>query len=453
MNRMIKTIATAAAGVALLATTQTAIAADRTKNIIVMISDGMGYNQLAAGDLYDAGKLNAQPYEHFPFRFGMSTYPGSLSSTPDCAGASPGSYDPASAWVDFSYVMADPTDSAAAATTMATGVKTYNNAIGMDLCGQPLENVVQHAEAVGKATGVVSSVQFSHATPAGFVAHNLSRNNYDQIAREMVLNSPVDVIMGAGHPCFDNNGTPRACSYRYVGDQATWEALVAGTAGADADGDGDADPWLLVQERHEFLGLMNGSTPERVIGVPQVATTLQQSRGGDTMADPYVVPFNQNVPNLAEMTAAALNVLDNDPDGLFLMVEGGAVDWASHANQKGRTIEEQIDFNAAVQVVLDWVEQNSNWGETLVVVTGDHETGYLTGPGSNPTWEPLVNNGEGVLPGMQFNSYDHTNSLIPLFAKGDAARNLRRYADEQDPVRGPYVDNAEFGQLILQLMK
>jgi alkaline phosphatase len=243
------------------------------------------------------------------------------------------------------------------------------------------------------------------------------------------------------------------CNYRYVGGQTTWDAVLAGTAGGDLDGDGIDDPWHLVQTRDEFRQLMSGPTPARVLGVPKVATTLQQSRGGDTMADPFVVPSNQNVPNLAEMTAAALNVLDNDPDGLFLMVEGGAIDWASHGNQKGRTIEEQIDFNAAVQTVLDWVSNNSNWGETLVIVTGDHETGYLTGPGSNPDWEPLLNNGEGVLPGMQFNSGDHTNSLIPLFAKGDAARGLKQLADEEDPVRGPYVDNAELGQLVLAVME
>ncbi len=83
------------------------------------------------------------------------------------------------------------------------------------------------------------------------------------------------------------------------------------------------------------------------------------------------------------------------------MVEGGAVDWAAHANQSGRVIEEEIDFNHSVEAVVEWVEKNSNWGETLVIVTGDHETGYLTGPGSDPAWMPLVNNGAGYLPGME----------------------------------------------------
>jgi alkaline phosphatase len=130
------------------------------------------------------------------------------------------------------------------------------------------------------------------------------------------------------------------------------------------------------------------------------------------------------------------------------MVEGGAIDWASHGNQSGRMIEEQIDFDNAVDAVMDWVRESSNWGETLLIVTGDHETGYLTGPGSDPSWEFIVNNGAGNLPGLEWHSGSHTNSLIPLSAKGDFARALRRLADEFDPVHGPYVDNTELAQVL-----
>ncbi len=233
-----------------------------------------------------------------------------------------------------------------------------------------------------------------------------------------------------------------------MGDQVTWDALVAGTAGGDADGDGVADPWTLIQTRAEFQALMSGPTPKRVLGTAQVYQTLQQGRSGDAMADPYVVPRTETVPTLTEMTVAALNVLDNDPDGLYLMVEGGAVDWANHSNQPGRMIEEALEFERAVEAVVDWVQKNSNWGETLLIVTGDHETGYLWGPGSNPDWMPIVNNGVGNLPGMQYNSPNHTNSLMILSAKGDAARMFHRYADQYDPVRGWYLDNAELAELV-----
>ena len=418
------------------------------KNVIVMISDGCGYNHVDAASLYQYGQTGVQEYEKFPFQFAMSTY-------------SVGSYDPDLAWSSFNYVKSGATDSAAAATAMSTGVKTYDAAIGVDVEKNRLKHIAERAEELGKATGVVTTVEFSHATPAGFVAHNESRNNYEDIAREMILDSATDVIMGAGHPWFDDNCNPKATpnTYKYVGGQSTWDGLVAGTVGADADGDGVVDPWTLIQDREEFQALMSGPAPKRVCGVPEVYTTLQQARSGNGKADPYVVPLNETVPTLAEMSRGALNVLDNDQDGFFLMIEGGAIDWAGHANQSGRVIEEEIDFNKAVKAVVDWVQKNSNWGETLLIVTGDHETGYLTGPGSGqeegyaPVWTPLVNNGKANLPGMQWNSGEHTNSLIPLYAKGDAARFFKVYADESDPVRGEYIDNTEIAKLIFQVIE
>mgnify|MGYP003572564880 FL=1 len=193
-------------------------------------------------------------------------------------------------------------------------------------------------------------------------------------------------------------------------------------------------------------------TPDRVFGVAPIEDTLQLNRSGDYLADPFVVPFIETVPTLEEMTAAALNILDDDPNGMFLMVEGGAVDWASHGNYapnaSGRMIEELIDFERSVEMVVSWVKEHSNWGETLLIVTGDHETGYLNGPGSDPTWEPIVNNGAGSIPGMEWHSPDHTNSLIPLFAKGDAARMLRRAAEYDDVVRGPYLDNTQMAEVL-----
>ena len=137
---------------------------------------------------------------------------------------------------------------------------------------------------------------------------------------------------------------------------------------------------------------------------------------------------------------------------MFLMVEGGAIDWASHANYSGRMIEEFVDFENSIDAVMDWVQTNSNWGETLLIVTGDHETGYLTGPGSDPTWEPIVNNGAGILPGMEWHDDYHTNSLIPLFAKGDAGRMFRGYADEYDPVHGKYLDNTELAEVLFRAL-
>ncbi|MGD9151178.1 MAG: alkaline phosphatase [Desulfobacterales bacterium] len=426
------------------------------KNIIIMISDGWGYNHIDATNYYAYGATGVQAYEHFSCQMAMSTY------------MVPGDYDPDEAWASFDYVKSGATDSAAAATAMSTAEKTYGGAIGVDLDKQPLLHVLESCEAAGMSTGVVSSVEFSHATPAAFVAHNEARGNYADIANEIIYESACEVIMGAGAPDYDNSGVacsdvdpidekPDACmNTKYVGGDETWDDLTDDFMVidnvADADGDGIPDGWKVIRSREEFQKMASGDTPARVIGLPYVYQTLQQKRGGDGYADPYVVPLISSVPTLEEMTKAALNVLDDDPDGLFLMVEGGAVDWASHANQSGRMIEEQIDFNNAVQAVMDWIKANSSWGETLLIVTGDHETGYLTGPDSDPTWKPIVNHGAGNLPGMQWNSGSHTNQLIPFFAKGCGAQLFKKGPTSEDPIRGIYIDNTVIADVIFEML-
>jgi alkaline phosphatase len=299
------------------------------KNVIILIADGAGFNHFRAADYYQCGRVPCLPYEGLPAGAG---FPAKLAITTFPAG---GSYDPNAARDSFDYVNAGCTDSAAAATAMATGVKTYNTAIGVDVNGAPLLNLLERAEQLGKSTGVVTSVPFSHATPAGFVVHNVYRDNYTQIADDMVTKSAAEVIMGCGNPLFDADGKPRPSQYQYVSSK-TWSDLNAGLAGADADGDGVPDHWTLVQTRTKFQNLATGPTPKRVCGIAQVADTLQEHRSGNAFAAPYQVPLTQTVPTLEEMTRAALNVLDDDPNGFFIMIEGGAVDWAAHANQSGR---------------------------------------------------------------------------------------------------------------------
>lgn len=423
-------------------------AAEPVRNVIIMISDGCGFNHLRAANLYEVGEPGNPLYDAFDVHLSMTTF------------ADGGSYDPEQAVSDFAYVAARATDSAAAATAMACGIKTYAGAIGVDPDGREVANVLERAEESGKATGVVTSVYFSHATPAGFVAHNESRNNYVEIANEMIRDSAVDVIMGCGHPEFDANGRARdERESRYVGGAETWEDLRAGRAGADADGDGEADPWTLVESLAEFEALQEGEAPARVLGVPQVATTLQQRRDTDAdseddeNAPPFEVPLIDTVPTLAQMTLGALNVLDDDPDGLVLMVEGGAVDWASHANQSGRVIEEQIDFNRAVEAVADWIEENRGWDESLLIVTADHECGYLTGPDAGPEFTEPVGRGPGNLPEMEWHRGGHTNQLVPLLARGAQAGQLRGLVSGTHPVRGDYVDNTGLARLLLSAVR
>lgn len=414
--------------------------AQRPKYVIVMISDGCGYSHVEASSLYHFGKARGWAYQRFPVRVGMAHF------------ANGGSYDPALAWGAFAHVKKGATDSAAAATAMACGVKTYSGAIGMGPDKQRLRNILERAESRGLASGVVTTVPFSHATPAGFLVHNKGRGNYADIALSM-LRSRADVIMGAGHPFYDDSGKLRAePKFAYLA-RREWDALTAGTMASDANGDSTPEAWKLIQTKAEFAALAHGDTPARVIGIAQAGSTLQSGRAGDPKADAFAVPFNDNVPDLSQMTLAAFNVLDNNPNGFCIMIEGGAIDWAAHSNLSGRMIEEQIDFSRAVETVIRWVNRHSNWSETLLIVTGDHETGYLTGPGSDPEWRPLVGNGQGRMPGMEWHSGNHTNSLIPLYAKGAGADRFNRMVVQRDPVRGPYVDNTSIAKLIFAALK
>ena len=426
--------------------------APRPLNIILMISDGCGYNCFDLASLYQYGRTETQVYDSFPVRFAVSTH--SASSTP---------YDPQKAWASFEFVLSDPTDSAAAATAMATGIKANDNTVCLSPDGTRLTSIVELAEGLGKKTGTVTSVTFCHATPASFLAHADDRYKYGDIVRQIIRESPADVVMGCGHPYYDRSGRPiEEPEFRYVGDQKTWEALLRGELGADADLDGRPDPWTVIQTAEAFRSMIEGPAPSRVFGIAPTYRTLQQEREGDEQADPFDVPLVQTVPTLSEMALAALTVLDDDPDGFFLMIEGGAVDWACEDIQTGRLIEEQISFNKAVEAVVDWVETHSRWEDILLIVTSDHETGYITGPGSgkelpdddlSKTWKPLVNKGKGKVPEMEWHYDYHTNSLVPLYAKGYGSERFAALADETDPVRGFYLDNTEIGLLMIELLK
>ncbi len=416
----------------------------RPKNVIIMIADGGGFHQYEAGSLFRYGATGKAVWDAFPVQLAASTF------------AVNGGYDPAAVWASFEAACQKPTDSAAAATALATGHKTKNGMIGVDPDGQPLKNLVEQAEAKGKASGVVSSVPLSHATPAGFVAHANSRGSYAEIGQQMILKSACEVVIGGGHPDFDGNHRPRKeprdeKAWQYVGGQETWEAVKRGEAGADANGDGTADRWTLVDTREGLVKLASGPAPARLLGVAPVADTLQSGRAKGDPKLPGDDPLLAAVPTLPELTRAALNVLDDDPDGLFLMVEGGAVDWASHSNDLIRAVEELNDFEDAVKAVCDWVEQHSSWEQTLLIVTSDHETGCLGAAADAPLWQPLTVAAAGQLPAVSWHSKGHSNQLVPVRAKGVGAELLRQAATKTDPHRGPYLDNTDLPKTVFRL--
>ncbi|MFW6286333.1 MAG: alkaline phosphatase, partial [Candidatus Sumerlaeota bacterium] len=284
----------------------------RAKNVIVFIGDGMGFNHEDAASCFATGEKDNLTHQKLPVSLAMSTW------------AAGGSYDPAMMWEHFNNLNKGSTDSAAAGTAMATGRKTYGGAIGVGPDKQRLINVVEWAETKGKSTGVVSSVEFAHATPAAFVAHNEKRHNFEDIAKEMLGQSAVDVLIGCGHPMYDNSGIKRKeANYKFVGGEATWKKRTAGELGADADGDGVADPWSFYDNPETLLELPTKNLPKRIALIPPVFTTLQQRREGDPEAAPFEVGYTKNVPMLHQLTGLALEALGRDEDGFFLMVEGG----------------------------------------------------------------------------------------------------------------------------------
>ncbi len=427
------------------------------KNVIVFVGDGMGFNYVDATSLYFYGKTGQLLFEGPDWvQVASATYPAIMKPGEEPVYA--GGYNPRKAWEDPDYLHKDYTDSGASGTALSTGFSTYYGSIGIGVNGDTLQHISSFAKDIGKAAGVITSVQISHATPASFVAHNEHRNNYAEIGRQMILKSRMDVIMGAGHPLYDNDGMPAEGRFRFVGGEELWSQLTEGEGRtsfviddseyvlADINGDGQPDAWTLITDSARISDVAAGSyLPARSLGIPQVHSTLQQSRSGE---EEYLLPWEKarlaGMPTLEQMTRAAVNVLNQNQNGFFLMVEGGAIDWAGHDNHGGRMIEEMEDFIASVKSAVEWVETYSSWDETLIIVTSDHETGMLLGPnGENPAYGPETTNTIGSLPPMSWHSGSHTNSLVPFYAKGKGSELFVRLADNHDPVRGEFLRNTD----------
>lgn len=402
-----------------------------------MISDGQGIGNVMAADFYNGKRA---VYESFPCKFLMTTY------------ASTGSYSPDSAWKSFATQKDNPTDSAAAATAMATGVKTTPGVIGKNPELKDVKNIVEIAKNMGKSAGVITSVEFSDATPAGMAAHNNYRKNHAEIARSMIYDSGLDVIMGAGHPLYDDNYEKKSwrSEFKYVGGEDAYKNLTD-AGGAKAK---DGKTWKYIESAEDFEKIAAGSEkPEKLLGLARASLTLQAARNGD----PQKVDFtsrNKTVPTLATMSKAAINTLSRNNGGFFLMIEGGAVDWANHANQKGRAIEEETEFNMAVEAVVEWVEKNSSWDNTLLIVTADHECGYLWGAESEE-FILVKDKKPGNIPDMFYHSKHHSNTPVPLYAKGKGSELFKKMTDGRDAFfanllssfdpgfTGDYVDNTD----------
>ena len=435
-------------------------AQSNAKNIILMIADGWGIKQIEATNDY----TNSVPgYQTDPgwTQHWMSTFPVG------------GSYDTSQAWTNFNYVKQNAiTDSAAAASALYTGSKTEVGNISVSAGDvDRLFAIGEKAKQLGKAAGAVSTVPASHATPGAWMSHNDVRANNYAIADEGFFEDPnttglsTDPLYGGGH------GATAPSTDVIIGDgRSTYVNSTIRTKLINESGDPGKHTFVEratgVDGGDALLNIAGNASTTKLAGLFDHVYHLADGSG-----------FNTENPTLADSTNAALEVLNRDPEGFVLMVEGGAVDWAGHANNMDQMIGELKDFNDAVQAVIDWVNDGTNgsdWNNTLVIITGDHETGYLTpdfnvfpdlplgtvnpttvglekirsgSGGRRASWEDTnPNNGTidaGETVYWTWNTGGHSNSLIPLYTRGFGSELFLNYDTGSDTIRGAYIDNTD----------
>ncbi len=356
------------------------------KNIIFMVPDGMGLSNTTAARIFKNGPngdhLNFETLDNIGYQ---STH--SANST--------------------------VTDSAAAASAWAVGEKFNNGEISChddDFDGvcdsEPAPTILDIAQSKGMATGLVATSDITHATPAAFGATVHNRKCEEEIARQYLARD-IDVLLGGGIAANRSNCklTPSASDFvTTLLDQYT----TAGYAVVNTEGDMNAE--------------VNGGV-ERLLGLFK--------SGGKTQELFRVDPTNvypDGEPTLAEMTAAALDILEKDEDGLFLMVEGSQIDWADHAHDVTGQIAETIGFDAAVQVVLDWVNAKPmRRFTTQIIVVADHDCG---GFAINGPYGTLSETGD-IIEGA-FTSGDHTAVDTIVYSQGPLTWELNKAMDNTD---------------------
>jgi alkaline phosphatase len=305
------------------------------------------------------------------------------------------------------------TDSAAAASAWANGDKFRNGEISCHDNDQdekceptPGPTILETAKEKGKSTGLVVTSSVTDATPAAFGAHVPSRDCEKEIARQFVQVTGVDVILGGGLNHFRSNGV---------------EADKCGTFGnftAEAEHNGYDVVYTgkelnnaVAKGSKKILGLFarKGKTPE-----------LFRINSKEK--------YRQKEPTLPQMTAAALKTLEEDKDGFFLLVEGSQIDWANHHNDVAYQVAETLAFDAAVQVVLNWIAENPSRSQhTLVIIAPDHETG---GFAINDSGGRKYQSGDLV--DGAWTTREHTAGDVPIWSQGPGSEYLGRAVDNTD---------------------
>lgn len=325
----------------------------KPKNIILMVGDGMGVAQIYAGLTGNKGKLNLERCTAIGFHKNQSA---------------------------DNYV----TDSAAGATALASGQKTYNGAIGVDAAGKPIPTILEIAEQKGLATGLVATCSITHATPACFISHQASRGLNEAIALDF-LKTDIDVFIGGGRNYFSKrsdginlNDSLKARGYQIANSIGEVQQITKGKVAA-----------FLADE--------------------------QQARFSEGRGD-----------ELVKSTEAAIRLLKGNKKGLFMMIEGSQIDWGGHDNNTQYIVEEMIDFDNAIGKVLDFAAADGN---TLVIITADHETGGFSLVGGDMK--------TGKVEG-KFTTGSHTGVMIPVFAFGPGSEKFSGIYENTDIYKKMY---------------
>ncbi len=268
------------------------------------------------------------------------------------------------------------TDSAAGATAFASGVKSYNGAIGVNRDSLPVKTILEVLEERQYATGLVSTSSITHATPAAFYAHTKSRNNENDIAIQLMA-SKVDYFAGGGKSFF-RTLINRSAESNWIIDTMNYFQFP-----------------LEMNQEHRYGFLLSDE------GLPK----MSEGRGSFC----------------TDASRIAIDFLGKNHEGFFLMIEGSQIDWGGHAKDYGYVQAEMLDFNEVVNMVMDYAEKQKN---TLVIVTSDHETGglALTVTQKKDSTGKVYNDYDDIT--AAFSTGTHTAALIPVFAFGPGAENF-----------------------------
>jgi alkaline phosphatase len=390
------------------------------KNVIVLIGDGMGPQQVGLLEEYARHAPNSV----------YAGEPTAITRMMDTGVLGLSRHGPAGAIV---------VDSACSASQLATGRAAPSEAVGLDAEGNPVQTVLELAKSRGMSTGLVSDTRLTHATPASFAAHVPHRSMENEIAAQM-LETRVDVMLSGGirhwlPKSANAPGPVRDSIQNRIGDP------LSPTSRRDDDRN------LLTEASESGYAVVHNRKDLRAAEGKRLLGLFASSGMMDGIEYTRTKDSDKRVePTLGEMTQKALDVLARNDKGFFLMVEGGQIDWAGHANDAGWMLHEMIKFDRTVELVLDWASERD---DTLVVLTADHETGgfsfsYSRHQVPEPSTLPGEAFGEDTpyQPNFNFGSYEQVGMIYEQSATFGTMLRTYRDAEEQTPEKLVEVVNS-----------